>query len=148
MRVNRKKFHPMLETLARLWRYPVKSILAEQPKRLDLGLGGIAGDRRYAIHNVHVGLRSQAAPEGGNSRCRPDRRAAQHRARAPQHGAYEEGLGGGGPRSGRAENHRRRSSTNIGRSTKTTSRPTRVICRIIAATCFTCGPKKRHFAAD
>jgi len=38
-----------LGTIARLWRYPVKSVGGEECERLDLDARGVAGDRRYAI---------------------------------------------------------------------------------------------------
>ena len=38
-------------SVARLWRYPVKSVGGEACERLELNARGVAGDRRYAIMN-------------------------------------------------------------------------------------------------
>ena len=38
-------------SIARLWRYPVKSVGGEACERLDLNARGVEGDRRYAILN-------------------------------------------------------------------------------------------------
>jgi uncharacterized protein YcbX len=40
--------HP-LGTVADLWRYPIKSLLAESLARIDIEAGGIVGDRRRAM---------------------------------------------------------------------------------------------------
>ena len=36
-------------TLRALWRFPVKSMLGEELEAVDLSVGGIIGDRAYAI---------------------------------------------------------------------------------------------------
>jgi uncharacterized protein len=41
----------MIGTVARLWRYPVKSVGGEACERLEVNARGVAGDRRYAILN-------------------------------------------------------------------------------------------------
>jgi uncharacterized protein YcbX len=38
-------------SIARLWRYPVKSVGGEQCERLELNARGVEGDRRYAVLN-------------------------------------------------------------------------------------------------
>lgn len=38
--------------VARLWRYPVKSMLGEPRESLDLDAGGVAGDRTYAVRTA------------------------------------------------------------------------------------------------
>jgi len=35
--------------ISELWRFPVKSMLGERRDRLDVGLGGVVGDRAYAV---------------------------------------------------------------------------------------------------
>jgi len=40
-----------LGVVARLWRYPVKSMLGEACEHLDLDARGVAGDRRFAIRD-------------------------------------------------------------------------------------------------
>lgn len=49
---------PTFGNVARLWRYPVKSLLGERRDRLDLNARGVAGDRLYAIRNVDGKLAS------------------------------------------------------------------------------------------
>jgi uncharacterized protein YcbX len=39
----------LVGTVAQVWRYPVKSMQGEQVERLELGLGGAAGDRTLAV---------------------------------------------------------------------------------------------------
>jgi uncharacterized protein YcbX len=39
-------------SVARLWRYPVKSMLGEAREQLDLEVRGFAGDRRYAVRTA------------------------------------------------------------------------------------------------
>lgn len=38
--------------VARVWRYPVKSMLGEQAGHIDVSARGVAGDRRYAIREA------------------------------------------------------------------------------------------------
>ena len=45
-------------SIARLWRYPVKSVGGEECERFELDAGGVAGDRRYAILNAEGRLGS------------------------------------------------------------------------------------------
>ena len=45
-------------TVAKLWRYPVKSVGGEACERLDLDARGIEGDRRYAVLNAEGKLGS------------------------------------------------------------------------------------------
>ncbi len=45
-------------TVARLWRYPVKSMLGEQCGVLRLTPGGVDGDRRYAVRDAEGKLGS------------------------------------------------------------------------------------------
>ena len=42
-------------TIRALWRYPVKSMLGEEVDAADLGEGGVAGDRAYAIRDRETG---------------------------------------------------------------------------------------------
>jgi uncharacterized protein len=42
-------------TIQELWRFPVKSMLGEQVDAVDLGEGGIVGDRAYAIRDPETG---------------------------------------------------------------------------------------------
>lgn len=44
--------------VARLWRYPVKSLLGEQRESLELNARGVAGDRLFAIRNAEGKLAS------------------------------------------------------------------------------------------
>ncbi len=39
-----------------LWRYPVKSLQGEQLAEVEIGLGGLRGDRRFALYDVETGL--------------------------------------------------------------------------------------------
>ena len=39
-------------TIARLWRYPVKSMRGEPCQRLTLDAGGVVGDRRFAVRDA------------------------------------------------------------------------------------------------
>jgi uncharacterized protein len=41
----------VIGSIARLWRYPVKSVGGEECERLELNARGVEGDRRYAILN-------------------------------------------------------------------------------------------------
>jgi hypothetical protein len=50
-------------TIRALWRFPVKSMLGEQLDAADLGEGGIAGDRAYALVDTETG--KVASPLGG-----------------------------------------------------------------------------------
>lgn len=38
--------------VARVWRYPVKSMLGQQAGRIDVARTGVAGDRRYALRDA------------------------------------------------------------------------------------------------
>lgn len=38
--------------VARVWRYPVKSMLGQRADHIDATAGGVAGDRRYAIRDA------------------------------------------------------------------------------------------------
>ena len=40
--------------VAGLWRYPVRSMRGETPSALEIGLGGVVGDRRYAIADPEI----------------------------------------------------------------------------------------------
>src|SRR5436309_15988065 len=42
-------------TIRALWRFPVKSMLGEDLDAVDLGEGGIVGDRAYAIKDRETG---------------------------------------------------------------------------------------------
>ena len=42
----------LVGTVARLWRYPVKSVGGEACERIQVDAHGIAGDRRYAVLNA------------------------------------------------------------------------------------------------
>src|SRR5918994_4526264 len=42
-------------TIRALWRFPVKSMLGEELEAVDLGEGGIVGDRAYAIVDKETG---------------------------------------------------------------------------------------------
>ena len=42
-------------TIEALWRFPVKSMLGEELEAVDLGEGGIVGDRVYAIQDRETG---------------------------------------------------------------------------------------------
>ena len=42
-------------TIRALWRFPVKSMLGEELDAADLGEGGIAGDRAYAVVDRETG---------------------------------------------------------------------------------------------
>lgn len=44
--------------VARVWRYPVKSMLGQQAGAIDVARAGVAGDRRYAIRDAAGGLGS------------------------------------------------------------------------------------------
>jgi hypothetical protein len=44
-----------LGTIEALWRFPVKSMLGEQLDAAELGEGGVAGDRSYAIRDAETG---------------------------------------------------------------------------------------------
>lgn len=48
----------MLGTVARLWRYPVKSLLGEPRESLDLNARGVESDRLFAIRNAEGKLAS------------------------------------------------------------------------------------------
>ena len=39
-----------------LWRYPVKSLQGEQLAEVEIGQGGLRGDRRFALYDVETGL--------------------------------------------------------------------------------------------
>ena len=39
-----------------LWRYPVKSLQGEQLAEVEIGQGGLQGDRRFALYDVETGL--------------------------------------------------------------------------------------------
>jgi uncharacterized protein YcbX len=41
----------VLGTVAALWRFPVKSMLGEQLHTVQLGAGGIVGDRAFAVRD-------------------------------------------------------------------------------------------------
>jgi uncharacterized protein len=47
--------HEAVGTVRALWRFPVKSMLGEELDSVDLGKGGVAGDRAYAIVDRETG---------------------------------------------------------------------------------------------
>lgn len=49
---------PTLGTVARLWRYPVKSMLGETCERVDIDARGVQGDRAYAVRDSDGNLGS------------------------------------------------------------------------------------------
>ncbi|MDQ3716233.1 MAG: MOSC N-terminal beta barrel domain-containing protein [Actinomycetota bacterium] len=59
-----------------IWRYPVKSLRGERLDDAEIGLEGVAGDRRYAIFDLATGfgLTARRAPEllFAAARMRPD----------------------------------------------------------------------------
>jgi uncharacterized protein len=59
-----------------LWRFPVKSLQGERLDRADLGPGGIAGDRQWALFDVATGFGLTARREPdllfAAARVRPD----------------------------------------------------------------------------
>ena len=42
-------------TIRALWRYPVKSMLGEELDVVELGEGGVVGDRAYALRDKETG---------------------------------------------------------------------------------------------
>jgi uncharacterized protein len=48
-----------------LWRYPVKSLQGEQMAEVEIGPGGLRGDRRFALYDVEsgLGLTARRVPE-------------------------------------------------------------------------------------
>ncbi|TFV45995.1 MOSC N-terminal beta barrel domain-containing protein [Blastococcus sp. TF02A_35] len=59
-----------------LWRYPVKSLQGERLAEADVGVLGLAGDRRWALfdRDTGMGLTARRVPEllFGSARVRPD----------------------------------------------------------------------------
>ena len=62
--------------VAELWRFPVKSLQGEQLETAELGSGGIAGDRQWALFDVATGfgLTARRQPDllFAAARLRPD----------------------------------------------------------------------------
>jgi uncharacterized protein YcbX len=62
--------------VAELWRFPVKSLQGERLPRVEVGPGGLAGDRGWALFDVGTGfgLTARRLPDllFAAGRCRPD----------------------------------------------------------------------------
>jgi uncharacterized protein YcbX len=56
--------------VAEIWRYPVKSMLGEQLDQADVGLGGIQGDRQWAVVDAESGVSLSAKRYADLLRCR------------------------------------------------------------------------------
>ena len=70
-------------TVRALWRFPVKSMLGEQLDVVEVGEGGIVGDRAYAVRDRETGkVASAKHPKLWPGLLAAGRRSSSRRARA------------------------------------------------------------------